>query len=258
MKKWLFLAKTMFILIIAIGSLNISAIAEEESKITEQQFRVLLHFDDSYTGVYKNAFPLLESYGYKGTIFVPTNFIDRPNHMSLEQLIELKEAGWEIGSHSRSHQDLKELDLNALYDEIVGSRNVLVAAKLITLDNAYFCSPMTVWNSYIEALVKNNYRAARTEELIIFGVKEQPHQYTLVMLKNTSLNIIEYWIKRAKNENAWLIMIFHEIAEDGNKYYFSPVKLKQVLDLLKKYGAKISTIQEAINEWEEIIKNKKK
>ena len=42
--------------------------------------------------------------------------------MSWEELEQLAEAGWEIGSHTHSHPRLPTLDDDALTDELVGSR----------------------------------------------------------------------------------------------------------------------------------------
>ncbi len=229
--------------------------ASEESKAYQEPL-VMLHFDDSYIGVYENAFPLMEKYGYKGTIYVPTNFIDRVGHTQLDHLKEMKEAGWIIGSHTRTHPDLRELDDATLYDEVVGSRNLLISRKLVTIDTAHFCSPMTVWNPFVETFVKTHYKSARGKELMIFATKEQPRQHLRVVLKNTSVKSIKQWIWKAYQDNAWLILIIHEVAEDGNEYFFSPDKFAQTLEILKQFESRVVTIEEAVNEWIEDNKNK--
>lgn len=225
-----------------------------EHQITEKGNSplVLMHFDDGYSGVYENAFPLMQEYGYLGTIFMPTNFIDRPKHMHLEELKEMEAQGWEIGSHTKTHPDLKNLSPDKIYDEIVGSRNFLIAAQLLTLDDALFCSPMTVWDTEVAILVSKNYRAARSKDLIIFQSPIQPPQQVRVILKDTEIECIEHWIIEAVQANKWLILVFHEIAEGGNEYFFAPTKFREVLDLLKKYQAQVSTIANAITVWEKI------
>lgn len=216
---------------------------------------VMLHFDDGYIGVYENAFPLMQEYGYQGTIFIPTNLIDRPKHMGLNALKEMKDAGWEIGSHTKTHPDLKKLNTAEIYDEIVGSRNFLIAAQLLTLDDALFCSPMTVWERPVAELVSKHYRAARSKELVIFDSQLQPPQHVRVVLKDTEILCIEHWIMEAEQANKWLILVFHEIADGGNEYFFPPEKFPEVLDLLIKHQVKVTTIDTAITEWEMINSN---
>jgi peptidoglycan/xylan/chitin deacetylase (PgdA/CDA1 family) len=42
--------------------------------------------------------------------------------MTWRQLEQLSETGWEIGSHSRTHRRLSQLDTDELEDELAGSR----------------------------------------------------------------------------------------------------------------------------------------
>jgi peptidoglycan/xylan/chitin deacetylase (PgdA/CDA1 family) len=98
-------------------------------------------FDDAYRSVLELAFPILARLGLPGSVFVPTDFagrapmawpgIDRwlggPHEqelagMSWEDLGELATAGWEIGSHTRSHPHLTLLDDASLADELRVSR----------------------------------------------------------------------------------------------------------------------------------------
>lgn len=105
---------------------------------------VCVTFDDAYRSVHKLAFPLLQHLGIPATVFVPTDFagsslpmswpgIDRwlggayegeLEPTSWAELDELSRAGWEIGSHTRSHPKLTQLSDAALTDEIEGSRRV--------------------------------------------------------------------------------------------------------------------------------------
>jgi peptidoglycan/xylan/chitin deacetylase (PgdA/CDA1 family) len=103
---------------------------------------VAVTFDDAFLSVFELAFPILSRFELTGTLFVPTLKIggDGPmawrgiDHwlggpyeseltaMSWEQVGELASAGWEIGSHTRSHPHLTQLDDEFLVDELRGSR----------------------------------------------------------------------------------------------------------------------------------------
>lgn len=98
-------------------------------------------FDDSYLSVVSLAFPVLSRLGVPATVFMPTR-ADREGLRDWEgirtwsdtewreelagaswaQLRELVAAGWEIGSHSRTHPDLTSITDAALRDELAGSR----------------------------------------------------------------------------------------------------------------------------------------
>lgn len=103
---------------------------------------VALTFDDAYRSVYELALPVLRAAGTPATVFVPTALVgtDEPMAwpgvdqwratphatelvgMSWDQLKELADAGWEIGSHSRFHSRLTELEDGALAEELSSSR----------------------------------------------------------------------------------------------------------------------------------------
>jgi peptidoglycan/xylan/chitin deacetylase (PgdA/CDA1 family) len=99
-------------------------------------------FDDAYRSVGALAEPILSSLGLPGTVFAPTAFIgsDKPmtwpgidrwlgdaheaelTPMSWNELGALAEQGWEIGSHTRTHPPLTELDGSSLAEQLSGSR----------------------------------------------------------------------------------------------------------------------------------------
>jgi peptidoglycan/xylan/chitin deacetylase (PgdA/CDA1 family) len=67
---------------------------------------IVLTFDDGNDNTYTRAFPVLQKYGFTGTAYLVHNFIGAAGFMTKAQILELYEAGWEIGSHSLSHVDL--------------------------------------------------------------------------------------------------------------------------------------------------------
>ena len=65
-------------------------------------------FDDNRQSVYDNAFPLMAARGIPGTMFSNSDFlaggtIDGLTRMTGAQLLELKQAGWEVCNHGRDH-----------------------------------------------------------------------------------------------------------------------------------------------------------
>jgi peptidoglycan/xylan/chitin deacetylase (PgdA/CDA1 family) len=104
--------------------------------------QVAVTFDDAFRSVVTHARPVLDRHGWPGTIFAVTDFAagGTPVHwQGVDQwaggphdgeratldwgaLRELRDADWEVGSHTVTHPHLTELDDAALERELAGSR----------------------------------------------------------------------------------------------------------------------------------------
>jgi peptidoglycan/xylan/chitin deacetylase (PgdA/CDA1 family) len=103
---------------------------------------VAVTFDDAYTSVGELAAPILERFGFQGTVYAPTGYIGTGQPMSWDgieewaggpheqelmpmswaQLRSLAERGWEVGSHTVTHPHLPEVSDAQLREELVSSR----------------------------------------------------------------------------------------------------------------------------------------
>jgi peptidoglycan/xylan/chitin deacetylase (PgdA/CDA1 family) len=87
---------------------------------------VALSFDDGYEDFYTQAWPLLEKYQIKSTIYIIINALDKPGYLTKEQVKNLAGSGLvEIGSHTFNHPDLRQLKPKDARFEISASRGVL-------------------------------------------------------------------------------------------------------------------------------------
>jgi peptidoglycan/xylan/chitin deacetylase (PgdA/CDA1 family) len=86
---------------------------------------LLITFDDGHLDNYTIAFPIMQKYGFTGVLYIVYNYIDADQYMNVDQILEMHNAGWEVGSHSLNHFDLTKLDDDKKRAEIVESREVL-------------------------------------------------------------------------------------------------------------------------------------
>jgi len=106
---------------------------------------MVITFDDAFESVLKLAYPILSSLGLPGTVFAPSTFMSARQRltwsgietwgppeemigMCWEDLGVLSEAGWEIGSHTRTHPHLPAVDDDSLRFELTESRREIAAA----------------------------------------------------------------------------------------------------------------------------------
>lgn len=89
---------------------------------------VAITFDDGTIGHYQHAWPELVARQMTATFFVTTSWVGRPGYVTWSQLREMQQGGMEIGSHTRTHPFLSELDAAGVTDELGGAREEIDAA----------------------------------------------------------------------------------------------------------------------------------
>ncbi len=94
--------------------------------------KILLTFDDGYYDFYLNAFPIIQKYGFKAIIFLPTKYIGRNNMsfnnrkmLSWRDIRYLNNNGIEFGSHTMTHPILYKEKYSSIYKELNVSKKII-------------------------------------------------------------------------------------------------------------------------------------
>jgi putative peptidoglycan lipid II flippase len=108
-----------------------------------------LTFDDGYADFAKHAVPVLREYGFTATAYVVPDLLGGENGwdvegprkqlLTVDQVAELADSGWEIGSHGLGHQALPGLPPAVLAEQTRESRRAL--EKLVGGPVTGFCYP---------------------------------------------------------------------------------------------------------------------
>jgi peptidoglycan/xylan/chitin deacetylase (PgdA/CDA1 family) len=128
------------------GYLGLTFAEAERRRLARTLHRrtAVVTFDDGFVSTLL-AQPILEEAGFPATVFVPTHFIDTGKLLSYadgnapgdrsyakerrpltwEQLRRLRDAGWEVGSHTVNHPRLPELNDADLARELEVSRKTI-------------------------------------------------------------------------------------------------------------------------------------
>ena len=99
--------------------------------------RLYITFDDGFESVYRYAYPILQELGVQATVYVVAGYVGQYNswdvnwfgqkhrHMHWQQLNELSENGWSIGSHGMSHRSIPALSQQEQIYEMAMSKALL-------------------------------------------------------------------------------------------------------------------------------------
>jgi len=180
---------------------------------------VTITMDDGTIGQYSYAFPVLRNRGIPATSFLVANRTEpsSPWYVSVSQALEMQSAGWEIGSHSRTHRDLTALADQEIWDEVRGSKILFDSWGFNITSFAY---PEGEYNARVLEIVSQSYNIAR-------GVSSsnQPYDFDYLTFENRynklgwvsheSMPGIKALIDQTISENKWLILGFHMFYSDG-------------------------------------------
>ena len=82
---------------------------------------IVISFDDGYENIFDNAFPIMERYGFTGTVYIVANRLRSDGFLDQGQLKEMVTSGWEVGSHGMTHTELTQ-NHDLVRTEILQSR----------------------------------------------------------------------------------------------------------------------------------------
>jgi peptidoglycan/xylan/chitin deacetylase (PgdA/CDA1 family) len=93
---------------------------------------VVITFDDGYRDFLKNAFPILNRYGFSATVFLPTAFIGERTVrfkglecLTWDEVSDLHSAGIQFGSHTVTHPQLHDVTDGELETELRDSKKTI-------------------------------------------------------------------------------------------------------------------------------------
>lgn len=112
----------------------------------------LLTIDDGNLDNYTNAFPIMQKYGFTGALYLVGNYVGAENYISVEQVLEMHNAGWEVGSHSLNHLDLTKVSADTARAEVIRSRKVL--EEMLGIPVLTFAYPFGAYNNAALEYVK--------------------------------------------------------------------------------------------------------
>ena len=161
-------------------------------------------FDDGYQNNLDNALPILRKHGFTATCYAVSSMIGGTNLwdkgkvaekplMTLENWRTWRDAGMDIGSHTRTHADLTTLTPDEARDQIKFSKRELEDA--IGCEVRHFCYPYGFFTQLHIAITKESgFITATTTQRgrVVAG----DGLYTLRrVLMTRSTNVFQYFLK---------------------------------------------------------------
>jgi hypothetical protein len=242
-----------------------------DTTTTFPQGVVSIGFDDSYENVFTYGRPVLDTAGYRGTLWTIAQDIGSSGtYLTQAQLQQLASAsGWDVqghaftsAAHSAGYNELTALQVD---DEMRYLRSWLLsngfAGDLLAYPHGIFGS--TTDNVAIEAIAKSYFAAARcivSETAEVGPASPMPWRMKSLTGVNdgtslggttvTALVAEGGPLDRAASSGAWQILTFHQILETGSTPTDSTMctqaGFETVVSAIQSYGLTVLPVADVI------------
>lgn len=208
-------------------------------------------FDDFPLSAWTAAGPLLERYGAKATYYAAGTYCGRVEdgltYYDEATLIEVHDAGHEVGCHSFSHEHGPTLSSTLLDDDL--ERNAIFLKEVLgdvePLDFAY---PYGELSPRTKRLAGGRFASSRGIHPGVNGPTADLSQLRAIPLERRSWNAaeVERWIAAAKAVNGWLVFFSHDVSDDPSPYGATPAMLEHALAAARDAGFDLDPVNNVL------------
>ncbi len=159
---------------------------------------VCITFDDGPESVLAVSKPLMDKYGYVGAAFLIADSVGGIGCMDWDDVAELEEAGWEIGSHSDTHIYPTRVSVEKCAAEYADSRETI--REHINGDCAAIAYPYGLYDADTVQVTRDaGYRIGFTIDLGPADQTDDPLLVPREMLVNgNSMKTVRRWLGQEK------------------------------------------------------------
>lgn len=137
--------------------------------------KVVITFDDGCETDLTVAAPILRQANFRATFYITVGYLGHPGYLVPQQVRELSDAGFDIGSHSMTHPYLSDLDDLGLHREIAESKTHL--EEMTGRPVLDFSCPGGRWSSHVAAIARQaGYRSITTSHVAANRPTSDPFQ----------------------------------------------------------------------------------
>ncbi|MCW2989903.1 MAG: put [Solirubrobacterales bacterium] len=221
---------------------------------------VTLEFDVA-TADQSQALPLLDRYAMRGTFFVNSGLVNKPGHLTWDQLRHMQAVGHEIAGQTISHAKLTELSPEGVHHEVCDDRGRLLAQGLAANAFAY---PFGAYSGAVrDVVVACGYSSARLASGIAGAGKvcaRCPYAETIppkspfatrmpagVQRTSTVARLTRAVADAQRHGGGWVQILIHHVCHRCHRYAITPGALDRLLGwLARRDGVEVRTVAQLL------------
>jgi uncharacterized repeat protein (TIGR01451 family) len=202
--------------------------------------KCLIVFDDGNEAQYTITFKYMQSLGMTGTVYVNGYNIGTEGVLTIDELKEMAAAGWIIGNHGYSHQNLIQISDDDIKSEISNGINYLTSIGLPdgALNLAF---PGGYYNDDVIEIMKSlgvlTGRSTNGELIYSLNGLDLYRLPAYTILNTTSVSSVKDYVNNAIQSGSNIILLFHDIAPgSSDSYVYTEADFKAIIDYIYSTG----------------------
>jgi peptidoglycan/xylan/chitin deacetylase (PgdA/CDA1 family) len=211
---------------------------------------ITLWFDDAWLSQFTTAAPMMEKFGFKGALAIALKFICKPYFMTWGEARTLQSKGWEITSHSVTHNcNLSYYNAQTIQKELLESKQAIMAQGLRADqfvmpcgydrgDIARYAAVHHPYPSIVAAAAKyySSYRTTSSDQINPLPALDRYNLYGYEPDNATTEEEVKQYVRRAAAQKGWLIFVFHQIDDSHRTYAVTADQFNKILEIIKASG----------------------
>ena len=205
-------------------------------------------FDDCPLSAARNALPLLEARGWRGTIYASMGLNGTTNHLGLhmetEDYVAASRAGHEIGDHTYSHMDGMRAGVGMMRADIHRNRAAFREAGL----------PEATTFAYPYGEVTPELKRALWPDFALLRGIHTPADETLDLslaasqrLYSADMDDVMTAVERAAEHKLWLILFTHDVRDAPSEFGCTPGEFAAVVEAVASRDLDVLPVAQALD-----------
>ena len=210
-------------------------------------------FDDCPKSVVDEALPALERENWQASLYISMGLCGTTNHLGLHMsesdVLAAYGSGHEIGDHTYDHVDATTVSLESFEENINKNQAHLKALGLP--ESETFAYPYGQVNLHSKKLIEQKFKGGR-------GIMSRIHSSSVDLNQINSnrlyagqdYDVLLKEISSLRDTPGWITIFTHDVRESPSKFGCRPEQLNSVIAAVKKSGAAVMTVANAIKHLE--------
>lgn len=214
-----------------------------------QRACVVFTMDDNWATQYTQAYPILRKYGFRGTIAVISSKVGTANYMTLSQLHEVYDEGWDLVNHTQNHVYLGQLSYTDQKTELVNCDNFLIQNGF-TRSRHIVVYPYGSYNSDTLKVMDELFVSGRS--LVDSNESGPPSDYRLIKCRNlipsVTVATAQGWIDEAINTGGTVFFLNHKFeTPDADTMKYDPANFESIVSYVYSKKSQLDVV--TYSEW---------